>query len=205
MPFFTGDFVDRGSYSVEIMLTFLSYKLLYPEDFHVTRGNHEGLSMNQMYGFQVRLSSFLRVAFRIQITLSFPSTPHCTHTILLPRGHSDAGEGQVWHQYATGCTRHHSLHNLFSCTPTLHRTTPCTAHSCHAHYLTLHSTPYPTLHACSRLLSCAHTTLCPHPGGGEGQVQRVSIPRVLGAVPRTPAGCMCCGALLLLFNVAALQ
>eukprot|EP00163_Fabomonas_tropica_P021242 TRINITY_DN3724_c0_g2_i2.p1 TRINITY_DN3724_c0_g2~~TRINITY_DN3724_c0_g2_i2.p1 ORF type:complete len:476 (+),score=111.08 TRINITY_DN3724_c0_g2_i2:314-1741(+) len=48
---FNGDFVDRGSFSVEVILTFLAYRVLYPQDFHLQRGNHETKNMNMMYGF----------------------------------------------------------------------------------------------------------------------------------------------------------
>jgi serine/threonine-protein phosphatase 5 len=49
---FNGDFVDRGSWSVEVVLTLLGYKCLYPEHFLLHRGNHETTNMNKMYGFE---------------------------------------------------------------------------------------------------------------------------------------------------------
>lgn len=48
---FNGDFVDRGSFSVECIFTLFGFKLLYPEHFFLSRGNHESFNMNQMYGF----------------------------------------------------------------------------------------------------------------------------------------------------------
>jgi serine/threonine-protein phosphatase 5 len=52
-PFlFNGDFVDRGSFSVEIMLTLLAWKVHNPNCIHLTRGNHETKNMNKMYGFE---------------------------------------------------------------------------------------------------------------------------------------------------------
>jgi len=38
---FNGDFVDRGSFSLEVILTFLMFKLMDPECIYLTRGNHE--------------------------------------------------------------------------------------------------------------------------------------------------------------------
>ncbi|GJQ76366.1 PpD3 [Trypoxylus dichotomus] len=48
---FNGDFVDRGSFSVECIFTLFGFKLLYPEHFFMSRGNHESATMNQIYGF----------------------------------------------------------------------------------------------------------------------------------------------------------
>ena len=47
---FNGDFVDRGSFSVEVILTLLAFKALDPGGMHLTRGNHESRSMNALYG-----------------------------------------------------------------------------------------------------------------------------------------------------------
>lgn len=49
---FNGDFVDRGSWSTEIALLLFSYKLLYPQNFFLNRGNHETDDMNRVYGFE---------------------------------------------------------------------------------------------------------------------------------------------------------
>jgi len=49
---FNGDFVDRGSFSCEVIFTFLAMKLLYPNHFFMARGNHESKAMNKVYGFE---------------------------------------------------------------------------------------------------------------------------------------------------------
>ncbi|XP_043199870.1 serine/threonine-protein phosphatase 5-like isoform X3 [Amphibalanus amphitrite] len=54
---FNGDFVDRGSFSVECILTLFGFKLLYPNHFFMSRGNHESETMNQMYGFVGEVSA----------------------------------------------------------------------------------------------------------------------------------------------------
>ena len=49
---FNGDFVDRGSFSVEVILAFLLFKMSDPECIHLHRGNHETRNMNKIYGFE---------------------------------------------------------------------------------------------------------------------------------------------------------
>jgi serine/threonine-protein phosphatase 5 len=47
---FNGDFVDRGSFSVEVIVSLIAWKILYPDHFHMTRGNHESKNLNKIYG-----------------------------------------------------------------------------------------------------------------------------------------------------------
>eukprot|EP00565_Helicotheca_tamesis_P001480 CAMPEP_0185735170 /NCGR_PEP_ID=MMETSP1171-20130828/24497_1 /TAXON_ID=374046 /ORGANISM="Helicotheca tamensis, Strain CCMP826" /LENGTH=581 /DNA_ID=CAMNT_0028405371 /DNA_START=56 /DNA_END=1801 /DNA_ORIENTATION=+ len=49
---FNGDFVDRGSFSVETILTYLLFKMSDPECIYLIRGNHETKNMTNIYGFQ---------------------------------------------------------------------------------------------------------------------------------------------------------
>ena len=49
---FNGDFVDRGSFGVEVVLTYFLFKLADPDAVFLARGNHETKNMNKIYGFE---------------------------------------------------------------------------------------------------------------------------------------------------------
>ncbi|GAA5949453.1 hypothetical protein JCM3765_002665 [Sporobolomyces pararoseus] len=48
---FLGDYVDRGKQSLETILLLLCYKVKYPENFFLLRGNHECANVTRVYGF----------------------------------------------------------------------------------------------------------------------------------------------------------
>ncbi|KKA28858.1 hypothetical protein TD95_000295 [Thielaviopsis punctulata] len=48
---FLGDYVDRGKQSLETILLLLCYKLKFPQNFFLLRGNHECANVTRVYGF----------------------------------------------------------------------------------------------------------------------------------------------------------
>lgn len=48
---FLGDYVDRGSHSLETICLLLALKVKYPTQIHLIRGNHEDKWININFGF----------------------------------------------------------------------------------------------------------------------------------------------------------
>ncbi|KAL6748213.1 Metallo-dependent phosphatase-like protein [Haematococcus lacustris] len=50
---FLGDYVDRGSHSLETICLLLALKIEHPRSVHLIRGNHEAHDINALFGFRL--------------------------------------------------------------------------------------------------------------------------------------------------------
>ena len=53
---FNGDYIDRGAFGVETIITLMAFKILYPNHFFMNRGNHEDINVNNRYGFRIEVA-----------------------------------------------------------------------------------------------------------------------------------------------------
>ena len=57
---FLGDYVDRGTHSLETICLLMALKIKFPNQIHLLRGNHEDRWINSVFGFQTELCERLK-------------------------------------------------------------------------------------------------------------------------------------------------
>ena len=85
---FMGDYIDRGNYSIEVLMILFSLKVMYKNSIYLLRGNHECDSMATGYGFKndcfrklnrACYKSFLEVFHNLPVAAILGKKIMCVH------------------------------------------------------------------------------------------------------------------------------
>uniref|UniRef100_A0A670ZUT7 Serine/threonine-protein phosphatase n=1 Tax=Pseudonaja textilis TaxID=8673 RepID=A0A670ZUT7_PSETE len=84
---FNGDFVDRGTHSIEILIIIFIFLLIYPKEVHLNRGNHEDYMINFRYGFTKEVTRKYKVLqFAYLLHLLIPLATVIDRKVLIVHG-----------------------------------------------------------------------------------------------------------------------
>jgi serine/threonine-protein phosphatase 2B catalytic subunit len=65
---FLGDYVDRGSFSIEVLTLLLSMKITHPKTVVMLRGNHECRQLTSFFNFRVECTQKFMQALKNMIS-----------------------------------------------------------------------------------------------------------------------------------------
>uniref|UniRef100_A0A914YTP5 Serine/threonine-protein phosphatase n=2 Tax=Panagrolaimus superbus TaxID=310955 RepID=A0A914YTP5_9BILA len=74
---FLGDYVDRGPFSIETVMLLFAYKILFPDEVTLLRGNHESRPVNMQYGFFLECKRRYNTALYEHFQYAFYCMPFC--------------------------------------------------------------------------------------------------------------------------------
>jgi len=115
---FLGNYVDFGKQSLETICLLLAYKIKYPRNFFLLRGNHECARINRLFGFYDECKSTLPImVYSSTLIVLLPSQVNTDIT---------SGCGRLLLNVSTACLLLPSLMRKYSVVMEVRTVTNCT-------------------------------------------------------------------------------